>query len=214
MEKVECPECKKKFDTTDAMNQHKNDKHLKPQATAVARKPKLTSGKILTYGTILFVIAGIGYLFFWALTGSLSPSTGIGPAGSTHIHQDFKVYINGNPIDFSQGKYQKPHLNAKVHLEGWDGDLIHKHATGVTMGFFLKSVSISFDKNCLAIDTGENYCNDGDSTLKFYINGKPNPEWENYDLKDGDKILVSYGNESEDEVKQQLSSITDKAKNV
>lgn len=211
MEKAECPECGRKFDTSDSMKQHRNDVHKKQEATVVVKKSKFSFGKILTYAIILFVIGGAAALLIWALT---SPSAGIGPAGSTHIHQDFKVYINGNVIDFSQGKYQKPHLNAKVHLEGGNGDLIHKHATGVTMGFFLKSVSISFDKNCLTIDTGENYCNDGDRTLKFYVNGKPNSEWENYDLQDGDKILVSYGSESGDGLKQQLSSITDKSKNT
>lgn len=211
MEKAECPDCRRKFDTSDAMNQHKNDKHLK-QEVAVVRKPKLTFGKILMYGIIVFVIAGIGYLLVWALTGSLSPSTGIGPSGSTHIHMDFKVYTNGNAIDFSQGKYQKSHLNQRVHLEGGDGDLIHVHATGVTMGFFLKSLGISFDRNCLTLDTDEKYCDGGDGSLKFYVNDKPSDDWENYVLRNLDKLLVSYGNDSEEQIKQQLSSITDKAR--
>jgi len=211
MEKVECPDCGKKFDTSDAMNQHRNDKHLKQQATVVVKKPKLAIGKILTYGIIIFVIAGVGYALIWAITGS-SSNTGLGSPGSTHIHQDLKMYINGEAIDFSQSKYQKPHVNAHVHMEGGDGDIIHKHTTGVTMGFFLKSILITFDRNCLTIDTGEKYCNDGDKTLKFYVNGKPNADWEKYDLKDLDKFLISYGSESDEAIQQQLSSITDKAK--
>ena len=209
MEKVECPECRRKFDASDAMNQHRNDKHKK-QETAVVKKPEFTFGKVLTYATILFATGGVVALLVWALT---APSTGMGPVGSTHTHQDFKVYISSNSIDFSQGKYQKPHLNTHVHLEGGDGDLIHKHSTGVTIGFFFKSVSISFDRNCLVLDTGEKYCN-GERTLKFYVNGKPNDSWEEYDLQDGDKILVSYGNESEEAITQQLASITDKSKNT
>ncbi|MBI4009728.1 MAG: MoaD/ThiS family protein [Candidatus Aenigmarchaeota archaeon] len=209
MEKAECPECGKNFDTSDAMKQHRNDKHAKQEATVVVRKPKLTFGKVLTYGIILLVVVGIGYALIWALT---APSTGIGAPGSTHIHQDFKVYVSGNAIDFSLGKYQKPHLNAHVHLEGGDGDLIHVHATGVTMEFFLKSLGIKFEKDCLTMDTGDKYCNEGDKALKFYVNSKPSSEWEKYVLKDGDKILVSYGNESEDQITQQLSSVTDKAK--
>jgi len=208
MEKSECPDCGKKFDASDAMKQHRNDKHLK-QEVAVVKKPKLTIGKILTYGIIFLVVIVIGSVLIWALT---APSVGTGPIGSTHTHMDFKVYIEGKTIDFSQGKYQKPHINQHVHLEGGDGDLIHKHATGVTMGFFFKSLGMTFDKNCLATDTGDKYCNDGGKTLKFYANGITNDQLGNYDLKDGDKILVSYGNESEDEIKVQLASITDKAK--
>ena len=211
MEKVECLECGRKFDTSDAMRQHKNDKHSKQETLAAVKKSKLNAGKILTYGIIFLVVVGIGYALVWALT---APSTGLGASGSTHIHQDWKMYINGNAIDFSQSKYQKPHINARVHLEGGDGDLIHKHVTGVTMGFFLKSLVVDFDKNCLVMDTGDKYCNNSDKTLKFYVNGKPNDQWENYDLKDLDKILVSYGNESEEKIKQQLASITDKAKST
>jgi len=209
MEKVDCPDCGRKFDTPDAMKQHRNDKHLK-QEVAVVRKSKLSFGKILTYGIVLLVIIGIGYALVWALT-TPSESSSIGPAGSTHIHQDWKMYINSNAIDFSQGKYQKPHLNAKVHMEGGDGDMIHVHATGATMEFFLNSLGIKFDKDCLTIDTGDKYCNDVDKSLKFYVSGKPNDEWENYVLKNLDKILVSYGNESEEQIKQQLASVTDKA---
>ena len=213
MEKAECPECGRKFDTSDAMRQHRNDKHMKQEVAAVVKKSKLTFGKILTYGLIALVVFVVGYAFVWALT-TPSGSGGIGASGSTHIHQDFKVYIEDKAIDFSQGKYQKPHLNARVHLEGGNGDLIHKHATGVTMGFFLKSLDMSFDKNCLILDTGEKYCSGDDKTLKFYVNSKPNNEWENYDLKDLDKILISYGNESEEAITQQLASITDKSKNT
>jgi len=211
MEKVECPDCGRKFDTADAMKQHRNDKHVKHEAAIVVKKPKLTFGKILTYGIIFLIIFGVGYALVWALT-TPSGSGGIGAPGSTHIHQDFKVHISDKAIDFSQGKYQKPHINQHVHLEGGDGDVVHVHATGVDVGFFLKSLGISFDKNCLTMDTDEKYCSDSDKTLKFYVNGKPNGQWENYVLKNLDKFLISYGNESEEQIKQQLASITDKAK--
>ncbi len=209
MEKVECPDCQKKFDTPDAMKQHRNDVHSKHEPTTAVKRSKWSIGKILTYGIIILIIVGAGALLVWALTAQ---SSGIGAVGSTHIHQDWKMYINGNSVDFSVSKYQKPHINQQVHLEGGDGDVIHVHATGITTGLFLKSIGIKFDKNCLVMDTGEQYCSSGDKTLKFYVNGKPNDEWEKYVLRNLDKILISYGNESENAIKQQLASITDKAK--
>lgn len=211
MEKVECPDCGRKFNTKEAMVQHKTDKHAKHEPSVAVRKPKITFGKILTYTIIIFVIAGVGYTLIWALTSSSNPG-GLGTPGSTHIHMDWKMYINGKPIDFSVSKYQKPHINQHVHMEGGNGDVIHVHATGVTMGFFLNSIVLKLDKDCLLMDTGESYCNSGDKTLKFYVNGKPNSELDKYILKNLDKILVSYGNDSEDVIKQQLASITDKAK--
>ncbi len=207
MEKFECSDCGRKFDTKDAMVQHKSDKHLKQDAVVV-KIPSFSIGKIFTYAIIALVILGIGYVLFWALT---APQSGIGPAGSTHIHQDWKAYLNGVPVDFSVGKYQKPHLNQKVHMEGGDGDVIHVHATGVTMGFFLESIGLDLGKDCFKMDTGEQYCNQDDKTLKFYVNGKLNDQLGDYILKDSDKILISYGSESEEAIADQLGSITDKA---
>lgn len=212
MEKFECGDCGRKFDTKDSLDQHRKDKHMQ-QSTAVVKKSKFSIGKILTLGIVLLVVAGLGATFIWALTSS-SNSGGIGAPGSTHIHQDWKMYINGKSIDFSVPKYQKPHINQLTHMEGGDGDIIHVHATGITMGFFLNSIGIKIDNNCLTMDTGEKYCNEGNKALKFYVNGKPNNEWGSYILNNLDKILVHYGNETDDQIKQQLSSITDKTKNA
>ncbi len=206
MEKVACDVCSRRFKTADALSQHKSDKHSSKHDATVT-KSKISTGKILAYAIPVLVIGLIGYGLFWALTAS---NTGMGAPGSTHTHQDFKMYINGNQIDFSQSKYQRPQ-NPYVHMEGGDGDVIHKHATGVVLRVFLKSVDINVDSNCLTMDTGEKYCNGDGKTLKLYINGKTSNNWD-YDLQDLDKILVSYGNEPEDAIKQQLASITDKAK--
>ena len=213
MEKFECGDCGRKFDTRDSLDQHRKDKHLQQQS-AVVKKSKLSLGKILTFGIIILVVVGLGAVLFWALTASTSSTTGLGAPGSTHIHMDWKVYLNGKAVDVSIPKYQKPHINQYTHMEGGDGNLIHVHATGATFGFFLNSIGLKLDSSCLTMDTGEKYCNEGNKTLKFYLNGKANDQWDKYLLKNLDKILISYGNESEDQIKQQLATITDKAKNT
>ena len=65
--------------------------------------------------------------------------------------------------------------------------------------------------NCL--ENKEKFCNDGNKKLKFSVNGKESNEFENYVFKKLDKILISYGNDSEEEIKNQLASITNFAKN-
>ena len=134
--------------------------------------------------------------------------TGIGPLGSTHLHADVKVYINGQAIDFSQRKYQLQ--NSFIHFEEGIGDVIHTHATGLTIGHMLKPVGINFNNNCIFIE-GSNYCNDENKKLKFYANGHQNDEFDNYIIKDLDKYLISYGSEDEREIQKQLSSITNLA---
>ena len=133
--------------------------------------------------------------------------SGIGALQSTHQHADVKVYINGKAIDFSQKKYQ---LAARfIHFEDGIGDVIHTHATGLTIGHLFKSLGGDINNNCLVLE--RSYCNSNDNKLKFYVNGKPNNEYATYIIKDLDKILVSYGNESESEIKKQLNSITNLA---
>ncbi|MFQ5763201.1 MAG: protein-disulfide isomerase, partial [Candidatus Bathyarchaeia archaeon] len=77
---------------------------------------------------------------------------GLGTVGSTHEHASFKVYVNGELIDFSQGKYQ---LKSRyVHVEGNVGDILHVHATGVKLGFFFETLGMKFTSSCLTLDDG------------------------------------------------------------
>ena len=138
----------------------------------------------------------------------LSKLSGIGPLRSTHIHSDIKLYINGQPIDFSQKKYQV--TTSYIHFEDGLGDVVHMHATGLSMGNLFKSLSGDFNDNCLIFEN-QSYCNDGNKKLKFYVNGKPGNEFGYYVMKDLDKILVSYGSENNSEIQKQLDSITNLA---
>ena len=134
--------------------------------------------------------------------------SGIGQLGSAHLHADVKVYINGQSIDFSQRKYQL--ASSFIHFEEGVGDVIHTHATGLTIGHMFKSLGMDFNNNCLVFEK-QNYCNDSDKKLKFYVNGQLNNEFDNRLIQDLDKYLISYGNENEASILQQLSSITNLA---
>src|SRR3989338_2662258 len=134
--------------------------------------------------------------------------SGIGPLKSAHLHADVKVYINGEAIDFSQQKYQLQ--NNFIHFEDGVGDVVHNHATGLAVGHMFKSVGIDFNSNCIVIDN-QSYCNDNKNKLKFYANGRLSNEFDNYVIHDMDKLLISYGSENDQEVKQQLDSVTNLA---
>jgi len=149
----------------------------------------------------------------------------IGVLGSQHIHTDWKIYVNGKTLDndffeplaMDMSKMDNSMTSSFIHLDKGalapekTADVIHMHATGVPLWIFFKSVGMDFNKDCLSLPDGQKFCNDGKETLKFYVNGKPNNEWTNYVFKDMDKILISYGNETD--ISQQLNSITDFAKN-
>ncbi len=196
-----CEKCDASFEVLEALNSHFNAKHFeapKENFTTRLKKP-------LKYLVILVILTSTVWLAYsWAAN---VPK--IGPVGSTHIHQDFKVYLDGKQIDFSQAKYQV--RGPQVHVEDRDGDVIHVHATGVPIGMFFDSLGMNFNKDCFKTDSGTSYCNNDNNTLKFYVNNISNSEFDKYVLRDLDKILISYGSENES-VTKQLDSITDKAK--
>lgn len=138
----------------------------------------------------------------------LSLLSGIGPLRSTHQHADMKVYINGKAIDFSQKKYQL--ASRFIHFEEGVGDVIHIHATGLTIGHLFKSLGGEISNDCMTIDK-QTYCNEGDKTLKFYVNGQKSNEFSSHIIKDLNKYLISYGNDDNAAIQKQLNSITNLA---
>ena len=61
------------------------------------------------------------------------------------------------------------------------------------------------------LDGGPSYCNDGDKTVKIFVNGKKNRSFDDYELSDLDQILITYGDESDEEIEAQLDSVGDRA---
>ena len=150
----------------------------------------------------------------------------MGVLGAQHIHADWKIYVNGEPFNWSSladrherqmaGDKSVQDTSAFMHIHPAQepekgGDVLHMHATGVPLWIFFKSVGMDFNKESLTLPDGRKFSNDGKNTLKFYVNDKPNNEWENYVFNDLDKILISYGNEID--LTDQISSITNFAGN-
>ncbi len=133
----------------------------------------------------------------------------IGVLGSQHAHAKFKVYINGREIDFNQQKYFVKSMFMHIENDAEDsGKVLHMHAERVPLWIFFESIGIKFSKDCFVTDDGTSYCNNAKNNLRFYVNGRENNEFESYVFKDSDEILISYGNESREQIQNQLDSIT------
>ncbi len=146
---------------------------------------------------------------------SMDSNSKMGVLGSQHIHADLKVYVNGKPLNFADSRFYMK--SSFVHLDNQQnkddaGGVLHMHATGIPLWIFFRSIGMDFDNDCINLENKEKFCGEGNKKLKFYVNGKPNNEFENYVFNDLDKILISYGDESEEGIKSQLASITDFAK--
>src|SRR3972149_685124 len=171
MDKSQCSECGKYFDTKEALEQHTRDKH-----TTKSSAPK-KKGKSLKYLIIILAVLGLGALAYFAAGFFTSPTSSMGALGSTHIHTDFAIFINGQEITPLPARYYVK--SPFVHIESGSGEgtVIHMHATNVPLSFFFKSLGMSFTNNCFTLDDGSSYCNSGDASLKFFVK-HAGGEWE------------------------------------
>lgn len=172
------------------------------RTTGVDRRKRRS--QLISIGIIAAVVAGVAYgVYIYTLNPPRT--TSFGATGSTHEHTAFKLFINGQVVDFSQPKYQVK--SQYMHFENGDGDTIHKHATGIDIGFLFETLDIKFTSDCITMDDGTSYCNDGNNTLKFFVNGVRNDLYNNYVLMDGDRVLLSYGSEGQEQIDEQLKMV-------
>ena len=211
MEKISCDVCGRKFKTSEALNQHKNDAH-KQASSPTAEKKKMSKGKMLAIVIPLLLVVLIGYGIYWALT-----TEGIGTIGSTHIHADFAIFLNGEEITPLPQEYYVLSPYAHVESGPGEGTVIHMHATNVPLKMFFDSLGMKFNSECFEVDRNNKYCNYGDTTVKMFVrheNGtwEQNFEYAEYIFEDLDKILITYGSETDEEIQLQQNNVTDFSK--
>src|SRR5258706_1515006 len=114
-----------------------------------------------------------------------------------HAHFNIKIYMGGVAVDLSQAKYQSvegKELNENVHLHDGNGDVVHIHKKGVTLGKFLTSLNMNYSKD----------------TFKLFGNGKENTTFLDYMPQDLDRIVIT---DAKDEgiIQKQIASVSDTA---
>ncbi|MEM2759440.1 MAG: hypothetical protein QXU32_06445 [Nitrososphaerales archaeon] len=173
------------------------------KAAKIGRKRR--RGKLITIGIMVAIAIGVGVAVYSYI--QTPPRTaGFGAVGSAHEHAAFKLFINNQePVDFSLPQYQVK--SRYIHFEDANGVILHRHATGVDIGFLFESLGMKFTNQCITLGNGTSYCNDGDKTVKLFVNGVRNEMYDKYVLQDGDKILLTYGNENMDQIGAQLRTL-------
>ena len=172
----------------------------------VAKRSKEKRKTILMTAAILALIAAIaGYSSYVFVTMDASvpgAPPGAGKLGDEHVHSSILVRIFGDKFDFSVPSYQIK--NSWIHFEDSDGTTIHRHSTGVTLGYLFDSINIGIDNKCFEFPDGRQFCTNEDYSLKYYINHQRVSDINDYIFEDGDRILISFGPETPDEIEEQL----------
>lgn len=131
--------------------------------------------------------------------------------GDYHIHADFKVSLDGVPVDFNKAEYMEtPYrpLPEKGHLHDFNPFVLHIEEKGGTLKDFFESIGMKLDGNCF-FDGGRNYCRNTDKKILMYVNGSLNGEFEKYEPEDLDRILIYYGNS--ESAMDEIESVTSQA---
>jgi len=164
------------------------------------RKSNLMAGGILVL--IAIIIGYSGYVFVTMDADVPGAPPGAGKLGGEHEHASLLVRIFDDKFDFSVPSYQIK--SSWIHFEESDGITIHRHASGVTLGYLFDSLNIGVDSECYSFPDGRQFCTNEDYSLKYYINHQPVKQISDYVFEDGDRILISFGSETPEQIEEQL----------
>ncbi len=166
------------------------------------------------------VLAGVllGVLLLAAARFALVPAE-----HPPHYHANFAIFIGGERVDLSGDRYMEEIGACRVsnglilpveraHLHNNNADVAHVHDHGVTWGQLLSNLGWGLGQGYLATDNGRVLVNGEGETLKLVLNGRPEIAVDNQLIRSGDRLLISFGPETEAEVlRTQLPRVADDA---
>ena len=167
------------------------------------RKHSLIAIAVLSGIAIIVGVQAYNFVNFQQTNPGAPP--GAGTLGSEHVHASVLVKIHGDTFDFSGPAFQIK--SSWIHFEARDGSTVHRHATGVMLGYLFETMKIGFDDECYAFKSsgGERrFCTNEEFSLKFFVDHESVPNLTDYVFKDRDYILISYGGEDQTQIDAQL----------
>ena len=183
----------------------RREREQKRENYASQRSAEKRRNTLIAVGVFAVIAVIVGYASYEFATMTQNAPGGpenAGPLGSEHSHAGILVKIFGDTFDFSAPAYQIK--SSWIHFEGNDGTTIHKHATGVTLGYLFDSLGLGLDDQCYEFQDGRSFCTNEDYSLKFFVNGQQVSDIREYEISEDDKILISYGAETPEELQSQL----------
>jgi len=169
----------------------------------VKRKNNLKAAGILAL--IAIIVGYAGYEFINLDSSAPGAPPNAGKLGDEHEHASLLVRIFGDKFDFDSPAYQIK--SSWIHFEDSDGTTIHRHSSGVTLDYLFANIGIGIDNECYKFPDGRQFCTNEDYSLKYFINHEPVKDINDYVLEDGDRILITYGSETPEQIEEQLMEL-------
>ncbi len=158
-------------------------------------------------------------------TVTLRPSCTAGDPGCTlreptHQHANFALFIEGKKFDFNTPQFVSEEGAEKsgfAHIHPPRFEVVHVHQTKTTWAEFFKTVGIDLKDAtlagieekaaCLKLPDGRALCGDGTRKLQFVVNGVRVDGISEKEITDLDRVLISYGAATDDELLKQYAEV-------
>lgn len=142
------------------------------------------------------------------------------PSEDIHYHANFAVYVNGQRETFADPLLYEEIASCeaagahttrgRVHLHEKINDVIHVEDAAVTWGHFFQSIGWNIGDRYL--DTVSTVLIEHDSQhLHFILNGKPVSSIVGKVIGDRDRLLVSFGDVSQEQLHQEYETVANTA---
>ena len=187
----------------ERQNREEKRENYATKHSAAKRKQTLIAIGVLSL--IAVIVGYAGYLFINMTETAPGGPENAGALGSEHSHAAILVKIFGDTFEFASPAFQIK--SSWIHFEGNDGSTIHKHASGVDLGFLFDTLSIGLDDQCYIFPDGKSFCTNEDYTLKFFINREQVDNLRDYEIMEDDRILIQFGAETPEETEEHLKQL-------
>jgi len=123
----------------------------------------------------------------------------------TDFQASFAVFTNGTFRVFSAPMYHN--LSQAAYIESSHPNRVQVKKSGTTWNDFFSTLPFELTADCLTTGTKEVFCSGSKGLLQFYINGVKNVNALTQEIKENDKLLVTFGNESDKKINQQIDRV-------
>ena len=149
---------------------------------------------------IAVVFAGSAAVYKYGIENSTVLPTElpqVGKVGTDHAHASLLIMVGERILNFCSPDYMLK--SQYVHFENGNCSVVHRHARGVTIPTFLKTIGVGLTKDCLSVPGDQKtYCDNGSDHLRAVVNGTevPASTLSYYVFRNNDHILLDYGSET------------------
>ena len=110
-------------------------------------------------------------------------------------------------VDQSASIAQYTQQSQDVYLDSKFPGIIRIKTSPHLWEILLDTTPLDITSDCLTIDQRSTYCSDGKKTVKIFLNDTKITSLDNRTIKDGDRLLLSFGDETGVEIERQLNNI-------